>query len=171
MRSTKAEELIHFILLNFDLFYLSLIDSNLNILLFSMQIEGEDRNIEKLIVDHNNESVRAFRKCNLPESFDMKLNTAFGINSNPICNQLQVVGEKYVIFMIGSILVVKDLIEKTEQFYSFANRFNNVTALFGISKEQKYKEKVKQLDKNQKPIYLPNVSPIKIYLAESSENQ
>jgi hypothetical protein len=47
------------------------------------------------------------------DSFQLKLDTAFGINSNPICNQLQVVGEKYVIFMIGSILVIKDLIEKT----------------------------------------------------------
>lgn len=130
-----------------------------------MQIEGDDRSIDKLVVDRNNESVRAFKKCSLLESFDMKLNTAFGINSNPICNQLQVVGEKYVIFMIGSILVVKNLIEKTEQFFSFANRFSNVTALFGISKEQKYKEKIKQLDKNQKPIYLQNVAPIKIYLA------
>lgn len=70
-----------------------------------------------------------------------------------------------MIFMIGSIVVVKDLIEKNEQFYSYPNRFNNVTALYGISKEQKYKEKSKLLDKNQKPIYLPNTFPIKIYLA------
>lgn len=67
--------------------------------------------------------------------------------------------------MIGSIIVVKDLIEKSEKFYSFPNRFNNVTALYGISKEQKYKEKCKLLDKNQKPVYLPNTFPIKIYLA------
>lgn len=67
--------------------------------------------------------------------------------------------------MIGSIVVVKDLIEKNEQFYSYPNRFNNVTALYGISKEQKYKEKSKLLDKNQKPIYLPDTFPIKIYLA------
>ena len=33
------------------------------------------------------------------------------------------------------------------------------------------KEKGKKLDKNGKPEYLPDAVPIKIYLAESSENQ
>lgn len=57
--------------------------------------------------------IKNFKKPNLQNSFELKLDTAFGINSNPICNQLQVVGEKYVIFMIGSIVVVKNLIEKS----------------------------------------------------------
>jgi len=56
------------------------------------------------------------------------------------------VGEKYVVFMVGSIVVVKDLSDKSEYFYSYPNHFNNVTALYAVSKEQKFKEKVKQLD-------------------------
>jgi hypothetical protein len=80
-----------------------------------------------------------YSKNNLLTSFKLDLNTAFGINSNPICNQLQVIGEKYVVFMIGSIIVVKDLIERSEQFFSFPNRFSNVTALYGVSKELKAK--------------------------------
>lgn len=56
------------------------------------------------------------------------------------------VGEKYVVFMVGSIVVVKDLSDKSEYFYSYPNHFNNVTAIYGVSKEQKWKEKGKQLD-------------------------
>lgn len=62
------------------------------------------------------------------------MDTAFGINSNPICNQLQMVGEKYVVFMVGNIMVVRDVIEKREYFYSYTHRFNNVTAIFAVSK-------------------------------------
>ena len=70
--------------------------------------------------------------------------------------------------MVGNIVVVRDVIEKSEKFYSYPNRFNNVTAIYGISKEAKYKEKCKKLDANGKPIHLPNTAPIKLYLAESS---
>jgi hypothetical protein len=73
--------------------------------------------------------------------------------------------------MVGNIVVVRDVIEKKENFYTYPNRFNNVTALYGISKEQKYKEKSKKLDANGKPLYLSNTAPVKIYLAESSESQ
>lgn len=73
--------------------------------------------------------------------------------------------------MVGNIVVVRDVIEKKENFYTYPNRFNNVTALYGISKEQKYKEKSKKLDTNGKPLYIPNTAPVKIYLAESSESQ
>ena len=81
------------------------------------------------------------------------------------------VGEKYVVFMVGSIAVVKDLSDKSEYFYSYPNHFNNVTAISGVSKEQKFKEKAKRLDKEGKPLYLPNTVPVKLYLAESSDNQ
>jgi hypothetical protein len=70
--------------------------------------------------------------------------------------------------MVGNIVVVRDVIEKSETFYSYPNRFNNVTAIYGVSKEQKYKEKSKKLDRDGKPVYLPNTAPIKLYLAESS---
>jgi hypothetical protein len=81
------------------------------------------------------------------------------------------VGDKYVIFMIGNIVVVRDLLDKIEKFYSFPNRFSNVTAIVGVSKEQKFKEKTKILDKDGKPVYNPDSVPLKLYLAESSENQ
>lgn len=69
--------------------------------------------MDKIVADRNKEFNKNYSKNNLLTSFQLELNTAFGINSNPICNQLQVIGEKYVVFMIGSIIVVKDLIEKT----------------------------------------------------------
>jgi len=53
------------------------------------------------------------KKANLEKDYLIKLDTAFGINSNPICNQLQIIGEKYVAFMVGNILAVRDVIEKT----------------------------------------------------------
>lgn len=53
--------------------------------------------------------------------------------------------------MVGSIVVVKDMSDKCEYFYSYAGRFNNVTALYVVSKEQKFKEKAKKLDKEGKP--------------------
>ncbi len=41
--------------------------------------------------------------------------------------------------MVGSIVVVKDLSDKSEYFYSYPNHFNNVTAIYAVSKEQKFK--------------------------------
>lgn len=73
--------------------------------------------------------------------------------------------------MVGSIVVFKDLSNKSEHFFSYPNRFSNVTALYGVSKEQKFKEKSKKLDKEGKPEYVPNGIPVKLYLAESSESQ
>ena len=70
--------------------------------------------------------------------------------------------------MIGNIVVVRDLLDKNEKFYSFPNRFSNVTALIGVSKEQKFKEKAKLVDKDGKPHYIPGSVPLKLYLAESS---
>ena len=81
------------------------------------------------------------------------------------------VGDKYVVFMVGSIVVVKDLSDKSEYFYSHPNYFNNVTAIHAVSKEQKFKEKSKKVDKEGNPVYLPNTVPVKLYLAESSDNQ
>lgn len=46
-----------------------------------------------------------------------------------------------------------------------------MTALYGVSKEQKYGDKKGVLDKNQKPVNPTNAFPVKIYLAESSETQ
>ena len=46
-----------------------------------------------------------------------------------------------------------------------------MTAIVGISKEQKFKEKGKTLDRDGKPHYIPESVPLKLYLAESSENQ
>jgi hypothetical protein len=80
------------------------------------------------------------------------------------------VGEKYVVFMVGSIVVVKDLSDKSEYFYSYPSHFNNVTAICAVSKEQKFKEKGKQMDQDNNPIYLPNTVPVKLYLAESSDS-
>ena len=87
-----------------------------------------------MVTERNHDFSKNFKKYNQLESFQLKLDTAFGINSSPICNQLQIVGEKYVIFMIGNTLVIKDLIDKSEQFFSYSGRFANVAALFGISK-------------------------------------
>lgn len=75
------------------------------------------------------------------------------------------IGEKYVTFMVGSIVVVKDLSDKSEYFYSYPNHFNNVTAIYAVSKEQKFKEKAKKLDKDGNPLYLPNTVPVKLYIA------
>lgn len=96
--------------------------------------------------------------------FKLTLDTAFGISSTPIHNQLQIVGDKYVVFMVGSIVVVKDLADKTEHFHSCHGHFINVTALFGVSKEAKFKEKGKQTDSNGNPVYLPNSIPVKLYI-------
>ena len=76
-------------------------------------MESENKNIDKMVTDRNAEFLRNYKRANILDTFSLKLDTAFGINSFPICNQLQVVGEKYVVFMIGSIIVVKDLLEKT----------------------------------------------------------
>lgn len=113
---------------------------------------------------------RYYKKNELSSSFKLTLDTAFGINSTPIHNQLQIVGEKYVVFMVGSIVVVKDLSDKSEHFYSYPNHFNNVTAIFAVSKEQKFKEKMKKGEKDERG-YLPNSVPVKLYLAESSEKE
>ena len=91
------------------------------------------------MVAERNQEARKARRGNLDKDYSIRLDTAFGINSNRICNQLQIVGEKYVVFMVGSIVVVRDVIDKTEKFYSYPNRFNNVTAIFAVSKELKYK--------------------------------
>ena len=73
--------------------------------------------------------------------------------------------------MVGSIVVVKDLTDKTEHFHSCPGHFNNVTAIFAVSKEAKFKEKGKSLDANGNSIYVPNSVPVKLYLAESSDSQ
>lgn len=73
--------------------------------------------------------------------------------------------------MIGSIVVVKDLADKSEHFHSYHGHFNNVTALFSVSKQAKFKEKAKKLDSNGHSLYLPNSVPVKLYLAESSDSQ
>jgi hypothetical protein len=41
--------------------------------------------------------------------------------------------------MVGNIIAIKDILEKTEQFFTYSNHFNNVTALYGVSKEMKLK--------------------------------
>lgn len=76
-------------------------------------MESDTRNMEKMIADRNAEFAKNYKRTNVLDSFSLKLDTAFGINSFPICNQLQVVGEKYVVYMIGSIIVVKDLLDKS----------------------------------------------------------
>ena len=73
--------------------------------------------------------------------------------------------------MVGSIAVVKDMSDKSEYFYSHPNHFNNVTAIYAVSKEQKFKEKAKKVGKDGRPLYLPNTVPVKLYLAESSDSQ
>ena len=40
-----------------------------------------------------------------------------------------------------------------------------MTAIIGVSKEQKFKEKAKLLDKEGKPLYIPGSVPLKLYLA------
>ncbi len=131
----------------------------------------ESKKIDKMVEQRNAEARKHFKKNQALSESLIKLDTAFGINSNPICNQLQIVGEKYVVFMVGSIIVVRDFAQKSQNFYSYPNRFNNVTALYVVSKEQKFKEKMKKLDKEGKPQYVLGAVPVKIYLAESSENQ
>mgnify|MGYP001209383013 CR=1 FL=1 len=42
----------------------------------------------------------------------------------------------YIVFMTGSIVVIKDLMDKSEKFIAKEGRFNCVTALFSIYKEQ-----------------------------------
>jgi hypothetical protein len=131
----------------------------------------ESKKLLRTIDEKNNEGKRIFHRGDLAALFRLSLDTAFGISSTPIHNQLQVVGEKYVVFMVGSIVVVKDLADKTEHFHSCTGHFNNVTALFAVSKEAKLREKGKSLDGNGNPIYLPNSIPVKLYLAESSDSQ
>ena len=99
----------------------------------------ENNRMTKTIQEKNAEIRKQFRKGDINSAFSIKLDTAFGINSNPISNQLQIVGDKYVVFMVGSIVVIKDLSDKSEYFYSHPNHLNNVTAIFAVSKEQKFK--------------------------------
>ena len=73
----------------------------------------ENFKITKVIQDKNAETRKLYKKTDLESVVQIKLDTAFGINSNPIFNQLQMVGEKYVVFMVGSIVVVKDLSDKS----------------------------------------------------------
>lgn len=67
----------------------------------------------KTIDEKNAEVKKYYKKSDLTNTFKLTLDTAFGINSTPIQNQLQIVGEKYVVFMVGSIVVVKDLSDKS----------------------------------------------------------
>lgn len=75
--------------------------------------QEERKRVAKMIEEHNIETRRTYHKAGVANGCMVKLDTAFGINSNPICNQLQVVGEKFVAFMVGSIVVVKDLLDKS----------------------------------------------------------
>ena len=102
-----------------------------------MELTDGSKSLERTIADHNFDVKKIFKKGEIINGCMLNLDTAFGINSNPICNQLQIVGDKYVVFMVGSIIVVRDLSDKTETFYSYPNRFSNVTALYAVSKEQK----------------------------------
>ena len=77
-----------------------------------MEME-ENKKLLKVIQDKNDEIKRYFHRQQPSQNFKLSLDTAFGISSTPIHNQLQIVGEKYVVFMVGSIVVVKDLAEKT----------------------------------------------------------
>ena len=106
----------------------------------------DNQKLLKIIEEKNAAPRRGFKKNDVSSLFKIKLDTAFGINSSPISNQLQLVGDKYVVFMVGTIVVVKDLSDKSEHFYSYPNHFNNVTAIYAVSKEQKFKEKSKLLD-------------------------
>jgi len=74
---------------------------------------AENQKLLKIIEEKNATTRRCFKKGDLSSQFRIKLDTAFGINSSPIFNQLQMVGEKYVVFMVGSIVVVKDLSDKS----------------------------------------------------------
>lgn len=67
--------------------------------------------------------------------------------------------------MVGSIVVIKDLSDKSQHFYSYTNHFNNVTAIIAVSKDQKFKEKSKKLDQDNNPVYIPNSMPVKLYIA------
>jgi hypothetical protein len=60
------------------------------------------------------------------------------------------------VFTIGNIIVIRDLLEKTEKFVSKEGRFNYVTALYSVYKE-------KQTDNA--------TAPLMIFLGESSENE
>lgn len=73
----------------------------------------ESKRLLRTIEEKNSEGKRFFHKGDLNSMFRLSLDTAFGISSTPIHNQLQIVGEKYVVFMVGSIVVVKDLADKT----------------------------------------------------------
>jgi hypothetical protein len=56
-------------------------------------MEAEDNlKIVKFIQDKNADIRRHFKKTDLNSAFQIKLDTAFGINSTPIFNQLQMVG-------------------------------------------------------------------------------
>lgn len=98
-------------------------------------MESEDNLKVIKAVEEKNSEIRKHNKISsLASTFKVKFDTSFGINSTPISNQLQMVGEKYVTFMVGSIVVVKDLTDKSEYFYSYPNHFNNVTAIYAVSK-------------------------------------
>lgn len=84
---------------------------------------------------------KMFKGETLVNGCQLHYDTAFGINSNPISNQVQVVGEstrcthlEYSVFIIGNIIVVRDLLDKTERFVSKEGRFSNVTALLSVYK-------------------------------------
>lgn len=106
---------------------------------------------------------KMFRGDTLVNGCRLHYNTAFGINSNPISNQVQVIGEKtsrgnaeYSVFVIGNIIVVRNLLEKTERFVSKEGRFANVTALLSVHKEKQTENAV---------------APLMIFLGESSEHE
>ena len=69
----------------------------------------------------------------------------------------------YIVFMTGSIVVIKDLMDKSEKFIAKEGRFNCVTALFSIYKEQ---------PKGQKELFKEKeYPPLMIMLGESSQTE
>ncbi|CAM6002248.1 unnamed protein product [Sphagnum balticum] len=58
--------------------------------------------------------------------------------------------------MIGNIIVVRDLLDKSEKFVSKEGRFSNVTALLSVYKDKQSENAV---------------APLMIFLGESSENE
>jgi WD40 repeat protein len=72
-----------------------------------------------------------FRGGKMVHGAELKMDHAFGINSSLIDNQLQIVGEDRVVFMMGNTIVVKDLKDSLEEtFITKEGRFKLVTALF-----------------------------------------
>lgn len=62
---------------------------------------------------------------------------------------------EHSVFIVGNIIVVRDLLEKTEKFVSREGRFSNVTALLSVPKP-------KQSDHA--------LAPLMIFLGESSDS-